>query len=152
MVAEEIRKLAAQSARSSEDASAILAGFATQMDRAVRQMDRGRDMVGDVEALSASAMQALADIVQASESAASWSRQIAKVSSDQESVVASMRDRAESIDRISRRNREGADEVARSAVDQAGALHDLEVAARELRELSTYLSELTRRLTRMEQA
>jgi len=150
VVAEEIRKLATQSARASEDANAILAGFATQMDRATRQMDRGREMVSDVEAVSASAMGALADIVQASQSAASWSRRIAKVSSDQEGVVAAMRDHAEDIDRISRRNREGADEVARSAVDQAGALHDLEVAARELRELSTYLSELTRRLTRIE--
>jgi len=150
VVAEEIRRLAAQSARASEDANAILAGFATQMERASRQMDRGRDMVGDVEALSASAMKALATILDASESATAWSRRIARVSHEHEALVGAMRDRAERINEISRRNQEGSDTVARSAEDQAGALRDLESATRELRELATYLSDLTRQLTRME--
>ncbi|HEX9564482.1 MAG TPA: methyl-accepting chemotaxis protein, partial [Gemmatimonadaceae bacterium] len=150
VVAEEIRRLATQSARASEDANAILAGFATQMDRATRQMDRGRDMVGDVETLSASAMKALAAILEASESAAAWSRRIARVSHEQEGLVGAMRDRAERIDQISRRNQDGSDRIARSTADQAGALQDLESATRELRELVTYLSDLTRRLTRID--
>jgi methyl-accepting chemotaxis protein len=152
VVAEEIRRLATQSARASEDASGILAGFATQMERASRQMERGQDLVGDVEALSASAMQALAAILEASEAAASWSRRIARVSHEQEGLVAAMRDRAERIDDVSRRNQDGADRVARSAVDQASALQDLESATRDLRELAASLSELTRRLTRLESA
>jgi methyl-accepting chemotaxis protein len=150
VVAEEIRQLATQSAKASEDANAILSGFASEMDRASRQMERGKDLVGDVEALSSSAMNALAAIVDASESAASWSRRIAEVSNDQDRVVASMRDRSGAIDEISRRNREGADEVSRSATQQAGAMHDLESATHELRELATYLTDLTRLLTRLD--
>jgi methyl-accepting chemotaxis protein len=150
VVAEEIRRLAGQSARVSDDAHTILAGFALQMDRATRQMDRGREMVSDVEVLSSSAMKALASILQASDAAAAWSRRIAEVSHEQEKFVAVTRDRAGRIDEISRRNREGSDQVSRSAAEQAGALLELESATRELRELATHLADLTRRLTRIE--
>ena len=152
VVAEEIRRLAAQSGKVSEDASAILSGFAAQMDRASRQMDRGREMVADVEGLSASAMKALSTILQASDAAAAWSRRIAEVSHDQERFVAVTRDRAGRIDEISRRNQEGSDLVSRSATEQAGALQELESATRELRELASHLADLTRRLTRIEGA
>jgi methyl-accepting chemotaxis protein len=150
VVAEEIRRLAAQSAKVADDANTILAGFAMQMDRATRQMDRGQEMVSDVEALSASAMKALTIILQASDAAAAWSRRIAEVSHEQEKFVAVTRDRAGRIDQISRRNREGSDHVSRSAAEQAGALQELESATRELRELATHLADLTRRLTRIE--
>ena len=150
VVAEEIRRLAQQSGKVSEDANKILTGFAAQMDRATRQMDRGREMVADVEGLSSGAMKALAAILQASDAAAAWSRRIAEVSHEQETFVAVTRDRAERIDEISRRNREGSDQVSRSAAEQAGALHELESATRELRELATHLADLTRRLTRIE--
>ncbi len=150
VIAEEIRRLAAQSAKASEDANAILTGFAAQMDRATRQMERGREMVADVEVLSASAMKALSSILQASDAAAAWSRRIAEVSHEQEGFVAVTRDRAGRIDEISRRNREGSDEVSRSATEQAGALQELESATRELRALATHLADLTRRLTRIE--
>lgn len=149
VVADEIRRLATQSARASEDASTILTGFAAQMDRAARQMDRGRDLVGDVETLSASAMKALESILDASQAAANWSRRIAEVSQRQETQVGDMRERAERIAEISRRNRLGSDEVNRSAEDQARAIQQLESATRELQSLVTYLGELTRRLTRI---
>lgn len=150
VVAEEIRRLAAQSARASEDANTILTGFASQTDRATRQMERGRDMLGDVESLAASAMKALATILEASQSAADWSRRIAEGAHEQERFVGAARDRAGRIDEISRRNRDGSDEVSRSAAEQAGALQELELATRELRELATRLADLTRRLTRIE--
>ena len=150
VVAEEIRRLASQSAKVADDANTILAGFAMQMDRATRQMDRGQEMVSDVEAVSASAMKALASILQASDAAAAWSRRIAEVSHEQEKFVAVTRDRAGRIDEISRRNREGSDHVSRSTAEQAGALQELESATRELRELATHLADLTRRLTRIE--
>ena len=152
VVAEEIRRLASQSGKVSEDASVILTGFADQMDRATRQMDRGQAMVADVEVLSASAMKALSTILEASDAAAAWSRRIAQVSHDQERFVAVTRDRAGKIDEISRRNRTGSDLVSKSAAEQAGALHELESATRELRELATHLADLTRRLTRIEPA
>jgi methyl-accepting chemotaxis protein len=149
VVADEIRRLATQSARASEDASTVLTGFATQMEHAVRQMDRGHDLVADVETLSASAMRALESILTASQSAATWARRIAEVSQQQEVQVGDMRERAERIAEISRENRMGSDSVNQSVEDQARALQELERAASELRSLASYLGDLTRRLTRM---
>jgi methyl-accepting chemotaxis protein len=149
VVAEEIRRLAAQSARASENASAILTDFAAKMERATRQMYRGRGMVADVESLSASAMKALESILEASRSASTWARRIAEVSHAQEEQSGLMRERAERIADISRRNRSGSEQVSRSADDQARALLDLESATNELQELVTYLGDLARRLTRM---
>lgn len=149
VVAEEIRRLAAQSARASDDANAILTGFATQMERATKQMDRGRDLVADVETLSSSAMNALAAILEASRAAATWARRIAEVSQAQESQAGDMRERAEHIAGISARNRSRSDEVNRSADDQARAIQELEGATRELNVLAAYLADLARRLTRI---
>jgi methyl-accepting chemotaxis protein len=149
VVADEIRRLAAQSARASEEASTVLSGFGSQMDRATRQMDRGRELVADVEGLSGSAMRALETIVEASQSASTWARQIAEVSRTQEDQVGAMRAQMERIAEISRRNRLGTDQVSRSADEQARALAELEAASRQLRELASYLAELARRLTRL---
>ncbi len=51
------------------------------------------------------------------------------------------------ISAIAGRNREGAEQVTRSARDQAAALRELEGATHELRGVANYLNELTRRIT-----
>jgi len=48
---------------------------------------------------------------------------------------------------ISARNRDGAEQVTRSAREQATALRELEGATQELRNVATSLGELTRRIT-----
>ena len=48
---------------------------------------------------------------------------------------------------ISGRNRDGAEQVTTSAREQAAALRELEGATQELRNVATYLGELTRRIT-----
>ena len=117
-----------------------------------RQMDRGQAMVADVESLSESARDAMAQVVDASRSAATWAKRIAEVSRTQEDAVGEVRERMTRIAEISRRNREGAASVAETAQSQARSLHEVEGATRELRELATYLGELARRLTRLGQA
>ncbi|HEX4934510.1 MAG TPA: methyl-accepting chemotaxis protein, partial [Gemmatimonadaceae bacterium] len=149
VVAEEIRKLAEQSGKASEEASGLVATLAGQMERATRQMDRGRAMVADVETLSGSARDAMAQVVDSSRSAATWAKRIAEVSRSQEDAVGGVRDRIARIAEISGRNREGAAQVADTADSQARALQEVEGATRELRDLATYLAELARRLTRL---
>jgi methyl-accepting chemotaxis protein len=147
VVAEEIRQLAEQSGRASEEASVLVATLAAQMERATRQMDRGRSLVADVETLSESARDAMAQVVDSSRAAATWAKRIAEVSRSQEDAVGGVRERIARIAEISGRNREGAAQVADTADSQARSLHEVEGATRELRELSTYLAELARRLT-----
>lgn len=151
VVAEEIRKLAEQSGRASDEASGLVATLAGQMERATRQMDRGQAMVADVESLAESARDAMAQVVESSRSAATWAKRIAEVSRSQEEAVGGVRERMTRIAEISSRNREGAAQVAETAESQARSLHEVEAATRELRELATYLGELARRLTRLGQ-
>jgi methyl-accepting chemotaxis protein len=149
VVANEVRKLAEQSARASEDAGEIVTGFEDQMRQVASQVGRGQTMMSDVESLSESARTALDEIVEATAASLAWGRRIADTSRVQESEVGRLSERVARIAEISRRNREGAENVTRSASDQARALRELEGAAHELREVAADLSDLTRRIARV---
>ena len=149
VVANEVRKLAEQSARASEDAGEIVLGFEQEMRQVASQVMRGQTMMSDVESLSESARTALDEIVAATAASLTWSQRIADTSRTQESEVGRLSERVERIAEISRRNRHGAENMTRSAADQARALRELEGAAQELREVAAGLSELTRRIARV---
>ncbi len=106
-------------------------------------------MMSDVESLSESARTALDEIVEATAASLSWGQRIADTSRAQELEVGRLSERVARIAEISRRNREGAENVTRSAADQAQALRELEGAAHELREVAAALSDLTRRIARV---
>jgi methyl-accepting chemotaxis protein len=149
VVANEVRKLAEQSARASEDAGEIVSLFEDQMRQVASQVGRGQTMMSDVESLSESARTALDEIVDATAASLTWTQRIADTSRVQESEVGRLRERVARIAEISRRNRAGAENVTQSAVDQARALRELEGAAHELREVAADLSDLTRRIARV---
>jgi methyl-accepting chemotaxis protein len=147
VVAEEVRKLAEQSKRASDQAGDIVTAFEEQMRRVAFQMSRGETIVQDVEALSEKARGALNLIVDATASAATGAQRIALTSREQELAFANLSDRVRRIAELSNHNREGAEQVTQSARDQAAALRELEGATQELRGVATYLNELTRRIT-----
>jgi methyl-accepting chemotaxis protein len=147
VLAEEVRKLAEQSARASDEAGDIVLGFEEQMRRVASQMSRGQTIVSDVESLSETARQALDQIVEATAAAAAGAHRIATTSRDQELEFSRLRERVMRVAEISRRNRAGAEDVTSSAKDQASALRELEGAAHELRSVAVYLSDLTHRIT-----
>jgi methyl-accepting chemotaxis protein len=149
VVAEEIRRLAEQSSRASADATELVGQLTRQMERASTQIDSGRELVSDVETLSASAHTALASILDANTSVASGVRQIAEVSRQQERDVGAVRERVERISSIAQGNRSGAEQVARAAESQVRALVELESATRDLRDLAASLTTLARQLTRL---
>jgi|SoiMethySBSTD1v2_1073268.scaffolds.fasta_scaffold22387_7 methyl-accepting chemotaxis protein len=149
VVANEVRKLAEQSARASEDAGEIVTGFEDQMREVASQVGRGQTMMSDVESLSESARTALDEIVDATAASLTWGQRIADTSRVQESEVGRLSERVARIAEISRRNRAGAENVTQSAADQARALRELEGAAHELREVAAGLSDLTRRIARV---
>jgi methyl-accepting chemotaxis protein len=149
VVANEVRKLAEQSARASENAGDIVTGFEDQMRQVASQVARGQTMMSDVESLSESARTALDEIVDATAASLTWGQRIADTSRVQETEVGRLSERVARIAEISRRNREGAENVTHSAADQAQALRELEGAAHELREVAASLSDLTRRIARV---
>ena len=147
VVADEVRKLAEQSAHASDSAGDIVLGFEEQMRRIALQMERGQTMVSDVETLSETALKALDLIVESTAASAERAQRIAVTSRDQEHEFSRLRERVARIAEISRRNREGAENVTASAKDQAAALREMEGATHELRNVAVYLSDLTRRIT-----
>ncbi len=147
VVADEVRKLAEQSARASDEAGDIVGAFEEQMRRVGFQMSRGETIVQDVGTLSEQARQALDLIVEATESAATGAQRIALTSREQELAFSGLSERVDRIAMISSRNRDGAEQVTTSAREQAAALRELEGATQELRNVATYLGELTRRIT-----
>ena len=147
VVAEEVRKLAEQSAVASDEAGDIVLTFEEQMRRVAMQMSRGEAVVEDVESLSEQARGALDEIVEATASAATGAQRIALTSREQELEFSKLSDRVRRIAQISWRNRDGAEQVTASARDQADALRGLEGATQELRSVAVYLEDLTRRIT-----
>jgi methyl-accepting chemotaxis protein len=147
VVADEVRKLAEQSARASDEAGEIVGAFEEQMRRVALQMSRGETIVQDVGELSEQARQALDLIVDATASAATGAQRIALTSREQELAFAKLSERVRRIASITGRNRDGAERVTASAREQAAALRELEGATQELRNVATYLGELTRRIT-----
>ena len=147
VVAEEVRKLAEQSAVASDEAGDIVLTFEEQMRRVAMQMSRGEAVVQDVETLSEQARGALDMIVEATASAATGAQRIAVTSREQELEFSKLSDRVRRIAQISWRNRDGAEQVTASAREQAVALRGLEGATQELRAVAIYLEDLTRRIT-----
>jgi len=147
VVAEEVRKLAEQSAVASDEAGDIVLTFEEQMRRVAVQMSRGEAVVQDVETLSEQARGARDMIVEATASAATGAQRIAMTSREQELEFNKLSDRVRRIAQISWRNRDGAEQVTASARDQAAALRELEGATQELRAVAIYLEDLTRRIT-----
>jgi methyl-accepting chemotaxis protein len=147
VVADEVRKLAEQSGRASDEASEIVVAFEEQMRRVAFQMSRGESIVQDAGTLSEQAREALDLIVDATERAATGAQRIALTSREQELAFARLSERVKRIASISGRNRDGAEQVTANAREQASALRELEGATEELRNVATYLGELTRRIT-----
>ena len=147
VVADEVRKLAEQSARASDEAGEIVGAFEEQMRRVAFQMSRGETIVQDAGTLSERARQALDLIVDATASAATGAQRIALTSREQELAFSKLSERVRRIAEISARNRDGAEQVTTNAKEQAAAMRELEGATQELRNVATYLGELTRRIT-----
>ncbi|HVT38110.1 MAG TPA: methyl-accepting chemotaxis protein [Gemmatimonadaceae bacterium] len=147
VVAEEIRALAVESRRASEDAGEILRRFEAQVRLVGEQMANGQALVADVEQLSESSRGALEQIVQSTAQSAERAQRIANTSGDQQRELSGLLERVARVSEIASRNRVGAEAVTASATEQAAALRELEGAIRGLREIVAGLHDLARRLT-----
>jgi methyl-accepting chemotaxis protein len=147
VVAEEVRALAEESRRASDEAGEILLRFEAQMRSVAHQMSSGQALVSDVEQLSESSRGALEQIVQSTARSAQSAHRIAVTSSEQQSEFTVLLDRVARVSEISGRNRIGAEDVTSTAVDQAEALRGLEGAINGLRDVVTSLNDLAHRIT-----
>jgi methyl-accepting chemotaxis protein len=147
VVAEEVRALAVESRRASDEAGDILLKFEAQMRSVAHQMSSGQALVSDVEQLSESSRGALEQIVQSTAQSSESAHRIAVTSSEQQNEFTVLLDRVARVSEIASRNRIGAEDVTSSAVDQAEALRGLEGAINGLRDVVTSLNDLAHRIT-----
>jgi methyl-accepting chemotaxis protein len=147
VVADEVRKLAEESGRAADDATGVLRDFEQRMRETAAVMERGESLVGDAEALSGGAREALGTILAAAAGAAGHAARIAGSADDQGTDVARLRERMQRVAEIAGRNRTGATRVAAAAADQATALRALERATTALRDVVAELADLAQRIT-----
>ncbi len=144
VVADEVRRLAEQSASAAAEAGELVQDIHTQVGEVVEQMRRGQVNVGDVEELSAAALEALDAIVAATAEATAHAGRITAAAGEQNQAFARLRERINAVASIAGKNRVEADDVATRAVQAAEGLTDLERATRELEQVATMLRDLTR--------
>jgi methyl-accepting chemotaxis protein len=147
VVAEEVRALAEESRKASDEAGEILMRFEAQMADVAHQMASGQALVADVEQLSESSRGALEQIVQSTAKSAEGAQRIAVISGEQEGEFTILLERVARVSEIAARNRLGAEQVTSNAVDQAEALRGLEGAINGLRDVVTSLNDLAHRIT-----
>jgi methyl-accepting chemotaxis protein len=144
VVADEVRHLAEQSASAAAEAGELVQDIHTQVGEVVEQMRRGQVNVGDVEELSAAALEALDAIVAATAEATAHAGRITAAAGEQSQAFARLRERINAVASIAGQNRAEADDVATRAVQAAQGLTDLERATRDLEQVATMLRDLTR--------
>ena len=144
VVADEVRRLAEQSAAAAAEAGELVQDIHTQVGEVVEQMRRGQVNVGDVEELSAAALEALDAIVAATAEATAHAGRITTAAGEQNVAFDRLRERINAVASIAGQNRAEADDVATRAVQAAQGLTDLERATRDLEQVATMLRDLTR--------
>ena len=144
VVAGEVRQLAEQSAKSSQEAGTLVAQIQRAVAEISEQMRKGQAVVQGVEELSGDAVTALAQIVHATEGAGTHAQRIAEAAASQDTSFRKLRQQIEDLALVSYRSREETNALARQATEAAEGQQDLERAIRELEGVSTYLHALAR--------
>lgn len=145
VVAEEVRRLAEQSASAASESADLVSEMQDRLAEVVEQMRRGRAAVGGVEKMSAEGLEALESIVRGSLELKERGGRIARTAEGQNTAYAQLRNRMGAIAEISQRNEQDTGEVIKYVRDVATGLEDLGRTSRELESVATMLADLTQR-------
>jgi methyl-accepting chemotaxis protein len=144
VVAGEVRQLAEQSAKSSNEAGTLVSQIQRSVAEISEQMRKGQAVVQGVEELSGDAVTALAEIVTSTAGAGTYAQRIAEAAAAQDSSFRKLRQQIEDLALVSYRSREETNSLARQATEAAEGQSDLEKAIKELEGVATYLQALAR--------
>lgn len=144
-VAKEVRALAEESARAATEAGRLVEEVQARLGGVVEQMRRGQGQVRGVEETSNAGLAALDAIVTAARDATQHARRIAETADGQEEAFSALRERIGRVSSIAGRNREDARQAAERAKEVAAGVELIGRTTRELDDVATMLSDLTRR-------
>jgi len=144
VVADEVRRLAEQSAAAATEAGQLLADMQQRLSEVDDQMHKGHAGVAGVERVSAVGLDALDAIVRATHDAGEGAGRITRTAEGQRAAYAGLRERMEAVAGMSQKNRQGIETVITRAGDVAAGLEGLGRATLELADVVTMLNEMTR--------
>jgi methyl-accepting chemotaxis protein/putative methionine-R-sulfoxide reductase with GAF domain len=149
VVAEEVRKLADNSARAAVRAQEMVDSVSGQMIQARERMRSGAERLAGVGELSRTALDSVERIVGAAQAAGELTGRIAERAREQQESLSALRDDIAVVSQIAAENGEGAARVAEAAQEQARTLEEIEAATAALRAVSERLNSYIARFTEL---
>ena len=140
VVADEVRKLADDSARAALRAREMVDGVRRATDAALGRMEEGSARVAGVGELSRTALESVDRIVAAAAGSAELTERIAARAGQQQASLSELRDEIAAVSRMADENGDGAARVAEAARVQADTLDEISRAAAALGEVSARLN------------
>jgi methyl-accepting chemotaxis protein len=140
VVADEVRKLADDSARAALRAREMVDGVRRATDAALGRMEEGAARVAGVGELSRTALESVDRIVAAAAGSAELTERIAARAEQQQASLSELRDEIAAVSRMAGENGDGAARVADAARVQAETLDEISRAAAALGEVSARLN------------
>lgn len=147
VVAEEIRQLAIQSAGAGGDAGRLTAEMSRSVAALASQMEQGRKLVEDVGQLSATTVQALESIAQATRDAGAQARVIAESGNAQDQAARRLGEEMRNLLDTAERSLTQTETLTREATEAGKGQRDLEGAIEELERVAVELGKISRQFT-----
>ena len=141
VVAEEVRKLAEESNRATQDISKIINEIKTSVDTAVKDMSAAKAIVGEQEEAAKETVGIFEEILNAVSEVTENIKEVSeasKIINENSKVVGSNID---NIASIAQENAAGVEEVAASTEEQAASIEEIAASAGHLQEISVRLHE-----------
>jgi methyl-accepting chemotaxis protein len=139
VVAEEVRALAAEAARSAREVAELVTELRTGIDAAARAMQTGESQVRDIGAVAAEADGALLELHQGVQLIGDLVNATAEVSRSQASRLADLAQALQQVAAISSSSSENADSAAASTRSQISSMSDLTATSQQLAQLAERL-------------
>ncbi len=146
-VADQLRALAGEAARSARDIAGVVTEVRTGIDAVAQAMTAGEAQVHDVGVVAEEARSALQDIHAGVRAAAELVTATAEVSRDQAERMSTLAEQMSRMAQISSRFSTGADDAARAMSAQISAMDDLNRASRQIGGLADQLRASIARFT-----
>ncbi|QZY54691.1 methyl-accepting chemotaxis protein [Crassaminicella profunda] len=141
VVAEEVRKLAEQSGRATENISGLINEIQTGVENAVKEMEQAKMVVGEQEDAVSKTVDVFEDILKSVSNVTENIKEVTDSCINLNEHSAVVGENIDNIASITQQNAAGAEEVAASTEEQTATLEELSSSAEQLAELSGKLQE-----------
>ncbi len=142
VVADEVRKLADQSAKAAEDVSLTVRQIRKEIRHVVSTMEKGTTKVAGVEKVSMSAETAFEEIIDAVDKVREAARSVAEVARENMGAVSGAGETVRTVGATAEMHAASAEQVSAAAQEQSASTEEMSASAVQLLEAAERLKEL----------